>query len=1565
MSMTTSEQRIKKFSENLYKKLINNFNQPESPFWLLTRDDATFSELPGITSANIRNVLIGGHSSGTATYEELIIARAYYEASCVELSFSMLSDDPLMQRANSPTISFTNSQTMDIEMAVDHLLKSTAIIISRIWSKDTINNYLLRKQSAEDNTRNLSKQAIRALFGCSRRQKVSLYQLNMPIHRRIALLNECINVCNISTNDGDSRFATIDDTVARRAYNRIVVDPCGMHRVHDLKLQEETQKFPLALKEAIACHGYIDDWAVKVQFNPTLPRIIPTCSNKHKKQKKNIDLNHQEGEKNGPTVSIKNITYSDDNDTNQSFWFVTINEAFSDSFWNQWTSAIDNMRFCVGLGGKQNAFVRCSSQEPGAIFTTGGRFTYHVLPLSEMEQKILNLSRFVMGFQRAYIERLYGSDFQVTWDANLLHHVVAPIIDAVYSAHNDYSPLLCSMNEDHNTHVFDDVYLPTRNNMQVLTIYCSNYRSAHNDSCCATMTYSYNNKKLDSAKLGSRGIHIQGPGSQSMGVKHQVSIDPDAHRAGIYRCICTTRLSVVPKNGKSFDDSVLLEGAISKKQNVRLDQCHNQLMVITRLSNNQLQTTSTAKETIIVRNASSVNCSFPVKRKSTIPSIKPLETAIDDSGSESTARESIVWESIAADPTILPIPTKINTNISGTESIVGDPTIEQIHTTTITKTIPPGKILYAELYPKLPKAWFDTYNIRFPQPKMAFDDKVRTLTSGNALLCFLRRGYLVYVKRADGKLYPCLYEITNSGNRHGLLNYGHRYPSSAVCADARLRHKDRMHAPIQTSELRQNIIVLTHRYKQIPARIDSLVDALDRYNDQQTHDNGSLMGIDFGKFDGHITILGSGGSNAIQGKYAPTTKCRKDDPLIKVRLGQNRYSPINKKLESLVSNNSVQAIFLNEKYYYGKEQLRGDHPNLLRFLGYYQLSESRYACGVSKKDLDMEFNNPTRLEWENLTFRLHQHLRIEATPFIPKLEDVDQLLNKSSTSYTKIVIDHNDHSPILYTIPLNKDWRTANHEISIEDVIADMIDSGEIIKYLAKESCTSSLSDSLPFNEEVDSCDNDNQYNLGLEYESNVDFDEINNFHDLDDEEYINDDIHNSEDEDNDDILDIEDEDNIKDDKMHDEIYENKNRCTVEGTSISVPDLVYGCLYISAACAMRYNKKGLCHDKGTTYVAPLKELQLGTCLRVKPIPSPNRTLDVVLCYLRSAFEDHAEILPSILAKKRCHISDISLQTLSDMLFQIILLRFTGRIYCFEQYHEWNSAIAFGEERCSRRIPFREDCPHFLEFVRVHMMQHKTTTLEAWVSKQHDGQIAADLKKNYEQFGTFLKTVSTIIEETVNTMRRTVASNPDAKGNRLRCTAILQKMIERAMESSAVHNYGGVKWMAYISVCDLEEFVLEPFGPIDSSMIPIGVYSQRGHEMVKRGSNNSLTYQNCLDQIVSYVHHKISDKHLQVLGYERNGDDILNVVNARLFSAVDAEHFLCKAWIITKLTFGSSNLSDYPHLCSAHTHPSPVLHAIDNAMIGQAMVSIEDAFYSCNSNSTHALKLPECCKLYEE
>jgi hypothetical protein len=54
-----TEEEIVQFAEQLYKQLIVNFNKQDSPFLLLTQDNATFSQLPGIKSENIRNVLIG------------------------------------------------------------------------------------------------------------------------------------------------------------------------------------------------------------------------------------------------------------------------------------------------------------------------------------------------------------------------------------------------------------------------------------------------------------------------------------------------------------------------------------------------------------------------------------------------------------------------------------------------------------------------------------------------------------------------------------------------------------------------------------------------------------------------------------------------------------------------------------------------------------------------------------------------------------------------------------------------------------------------------------------------------------------------------------------------------------------------------------------------------------------------------------------------------------------------------------------------------------------------------------------------------------------------------------------------------------------------------------------------------------------------------------------------------------------------------------------------------------------------------------------------------------------
>jgi hypothetical protein len=128
--------------------------------------------------------------------------------------------------------------------------------------------------------------------------------------------------------------------------------------------------------------------------------------------------------------------------------------------------------------------------------------------------------------------------------------------------------------------------------------------------------------------------------------------------------------------------------------------------------------------------------------------------------------------------------------------------------------------------------------------------------------------------------------------------------------------------------------------------------------------------------------MGSGGSNKVQGHFAPTSKSSKHDPLITVAKGQNLSSRINRKLQEMAHSNSVRAIFLNEKYYKKDNNTvcsvtKKQNANVLRFLGYYQFYECRYVCGDSHEDVANEFKNPAHKQCDNLTFCLHGHLRLE------------------------------------------------------------------------------------------------------------------------------------------------------------------------------------------------------------------------------------------------------------------------------------------------------------------------------------------------------------------------------------------------------------------------------------------------------------------------------------------------------------------------------------------------------------------------------------------------------------
>jgi hypothetical protein len=236
--------------------------------------------------------------------------------------------------------------------------------------------------------------------------------------------------------------------------------------------------------------------------------------------------------------------------------------------------------------------------------------------------------------------------------------------------------------------------------------------------------------------------------------------------------------------------------------------------------------------------------------------------------------------------------------------------------------------------------------------------------------------------------------------------------------------------------------------------------ALDEYNEQESESLVQFIGDGFGAFGGRLSIMGSGGSNKVQGHFSPTSKNSKNDPLIVVSKGQNRLSWINRKLQEMACSNSVQAIFLNEQYYDKPTNKvcsvnNKQKANLLRFLGYYQFHECRYVCGDSHNDVAEEFKNPSHMQWDNLTFRLHGHLRLEAKSFIPTMDEVHQMYVSDSIDYMKIVIDYDDHSPVTYNIPNINDWKRMNHEISIHDIIENMFLNGDINRHIDNSTLSS------------------------------------------------------------------------------------------------------------------------------------------------------------------------------------------------------------------------------------------------------------------------------------------------------------------------------------------------------------------------------------------------------------------------------------------------------------------------------------------------------------------------------
>jgi hypothetical protein len=403
-----------------------------------------------------------------------------------------------------------------------------------------------------------------------------------------------------------------------------------------------------------------------------------------------------------------------------------------------------------------------------------------------------------------------------------------------------------------------------------------------------------------------------------------------------------------------------------------------------------------------------------------------------------------------------------------------------------------------------------------------------------------------------------------------------------------------------------------------------------------------------------------------------------------------------------------------------------------------------------------------------------------------------------------------------------------------------------------------------------------------------------------------------------------------------------------------IEGVVMCCIFNAVSVALCYNKYSLYRQPDSTYAAgPLQQKCLGHCLNVKAIPCCNRALDVVSCFLRIELSRNPILADSIKKKELCTALSIGIEAMCDILFQIILLRFTGRIFRFH---------IFGKDR-SGSLPYIRDLPDFLRHVQWCISQK--VPLSRWLSKQHDGAISKDLFRHYLIFSGFFKRIASNLQDTVEQMR-SYALDETHVHRRKHCINKLSLMFTEALTHAGAKRRGCVKWMAHACVSDFEEFVREPFGKTDAMSVPVGKYSKYGYQMVR---HHCTGYSNCLSSIRTYVTETCPKFYLNVMGYERSGDLVLNMINGREFTEVDAEHFCCKIWLMAKLAMPHSLTTAYPKQCSAHTHPSLTLHKITHGgVVDDVMNRMELAFLLCHASQGQNMVpfiVPDFCLIYSE
>jgi hypothetical protein len=683
-------------------------------------------------------------------------------------------------------------------------------------------------------------------------------------------------------------------------------------------------------------------------------------------------------------------------------------------------------------------------------------------------------------------------------------------------------------------------------------------------------------------------------------------------------------------------------------------------------------------------------------------------------------------------------------------------------------------------------------------------------------------------------------------------------------------------------------------------------------------------------FDGTIHIYGSGGSPMLQGCYCPNPLTNsKDDPMIMFPMCQNMDNPLNKALTDMCYNKKVVTIYLNEALFNETHtnqssdtmQAKRNNDQWCRCLGFF------YANSATvEEDSDDERTNCLIRGFKNVP-----HLRVSFTPLLSN-EDMNLLMSGAEqTKKQNLIIPYGCKDTIDVT-----DAVEVIKTITRKSVLERYIRARAFLKYIDPKAAykqnnqtkdkAKALPDSSPETPKVKRarlihCDDDVEDYFSVSSLSTVDSE--SQTYKLPSNKVVKDNI--------------------------------TIQSKAAGIGVTLEELSHSMVLCSAAGAIRFQKRCLLQVGGEFLAGPLPSGNgLPFVFRIHPMPMPNRALDLLTICLRQesvscgVYERCESQSSSRIKYQHRFFDDLTVTT-----FKAILLRYTGRINAYSLY------ALDGQKKCF--LPDREEIKQFLAYVRTTINPKLgNAKMRGWVSEQHSTSIPNGLKE-YNNFARFLNLVGLRLPVCIERML-----DKTVNGERSQAIILLKVMLEGCNDGD---DSGNVGFLAQQVVADVEEIFVDPFGTVTSQGIILGNGSQHGFSMMKNrrvDQHDMFTPDEALKLIIEYMEDYLCDEYIEMLGYRRNkktDSKVVNKVNGRPISATDAEHFLCKAWVIAKYTLPNNTMAERSKSTQPHCHPANIRGQKFRQL--QNIADIMDCIVTMKDTLPSQINCPEFCKMPNE